>query len=129
MTETKSTCVGCGAKISTGDGTLRACEYCGAVQPGSAAPPQFSFNSSAPPVMPQTQAGKGLAAASMILGIISILDPIPPYILGLILGVVGLILANQAKKQGNFSGLRKAGLVLSIIGIAFNALAFIGTVF
>jgi len=65
----------------------------------------------------------------MVLGIISILDPIPPYILGLILGIVGLVLANRAKSKGYARGMRTAGFVLSIIGIVFNFFAMIGTIF
>jgi len=89
------------------------------MQPNPQAPPPF------PPGL--NPAGKGLATASMVLGIVSILDPIPPYILGLILGIVGLILAGRAKSKGYARGMRTAGFVLSIIGIVFNLLAMIGT--
>ena len=72
----------------------------------------------------------GYAVASLVLGILSIVFCCCWYI-GLILGVVGLILAIIAKKNGNQEGICKAGLVLNIIGVAISAifliLAIVGT--
>lgn len=72
----------------------------------------------------------GYAVASLVLGILSIVFCCCWY-LGLILGVVGLVLAIVAKKNGNDEGICKAGLVLSIIGVAISAvfmiLGIIGT--
>ena len=72
----------------------------------------------------------GYAVASLVLGILSIVFCCCWY-LGLILGVVGLVLAIVAKKNGNEESICKAGLVLSIIGVAISAvfmiLGIIGT--
>ncbi|MBQ4275143.1 MAG: hypothetical protein II717_01275 [Lachnospiraceae bacterium] len=61
---------------------------------------------------------KGLAIASLILGIVSILCG------GGIFGIVGLILAIVAKKKGQ-AGPHTAGLILSIIGLVLGLIATI----
>lgn len=68
----------------------------------------------------------GLAIASLVLGIVSIVFSfiglsIP---LGLIVGIVGIILSVMARKK-NPCGMATAGLVLSIIGTILCALMFI----
>ena len=71
--------------------------------------------------------GKGQAIAALVLGIVSIVFSWFGYgaLIGLACGVVGLILAMQAKKQGFTGGMYTAGLVLSIIGLALSAILFI----
>jgi len=71
-----------------------------------------------PPYGPQE--GKGSATASLVLGIICLILPIP--IIGLILGIAGLASASSARKQGYEGGLRTAGLVCSVIGTIFAAI-------
>ena len=61
---------------------------------------------------------KGLAIASLILGIVSIICG------GGIFGIVGLILAIVAKKKGQ-AGPHPAGLILSIIGLVLGLIATI----
>ncbi|MBP5565153.1 MAG: hypothetical protein J6X45_05470 [Lachnospiraceae bacterium] len=61
---------------------------------------------------------KGLAIASLILGIVSILCG------GGIFGIVGLILAIVAKKKGQ-AGPHTVGLILSIIGLVLGLIATI----
>ena len=74
--------------------------------------------------------GKGAATASMVLGIISVVLWFFGYsaIVSVILGVVGLILAGNAKKAGFMGGIRTAGFVLSLIGLIGGALVFIACV-
>lgn len=74
--------------------------------------------------------GKGAATASMVLGIISVVLWFFGYsaIVSVILGVVGLILAGNAKKVGFMGGIRTAGFVLSLIGLIGGALVFIACV-
>ena len=74
--------------------------------------------------------GKGAATASMVLGIISVVLWFFGYsaIVSVILGVVGLILAGNAKKAGFMGGIRTAGFVLSLIGLIGGALVFIAFV-
>ena len=60
-----------------------------------------------------TEESKGLAIASLILGILSILCG------GGIFGIVGLILAIVAKKKGQ-AGPHTVGLILSIVGLVLG---------
>ena len=62
--------------------------------------------------------GKGAATASMVLGIISVVLWFFGYsaLVSVILGIVGLILAGNAKKAGFVGGMQTAGFVLSLIG-------------
>lgn len=67
----------------------------------------------------------GFAIAALVLGIVSIVFSfIGLSWLGLIIGIVGIVLAVVAKKK-NPTGMATAGLVLSIIGTIFCALIFI----
>ena len=63
--------------------------------------------------------GKGAATASLVLGIISVVLWFFGYsaLVSVILGIVGLILAGNAKKAGFNGGIRTAGFVLSLIGL------------
>ncbi|MCL2563826.1 MAG: hypothetical protein FWE08_07315 [Oscillospiraceae bacterium] len=56
---------------------------------------------------------KGMAIASLVLGIVALVVPIP--VLDVIAGVVGLFLAGISMKH-KAGGLAVAGLVLSILG-------------
>ena len=69
--------------------------------------------------------GKGAATASMVLGIISVVLWFFGYsaLVSVILGIVGLILAGNAKKAG-FVG----GFVLSLIGLIGGAIFFVACV-
>ena len=81
---------------------------------------QMNTNNNAP------QESKGLAIASMVLGIVSIVPGwCIPY-LPLLLGLVGVILGgvSLAKKQGG-KGMAIAGLVTSIISLAIYVIAAI----
>ena len=60
------------------------------------------------------QPGRGKAIGSLILGIFSVMFPLP--FIGVILGIVGLVLASTAKREGYIGGVRTAGFVISIIG-------------
>lgn len=61
---------------------------------------------------------KGMAIASLILGILSILCG------GGIFGIIGLILAIVAKKKGQ-AGPHTIGMILSIVGLAFGLIAIV----
>ena len=63
--------------------------------------------------------GKSAATASMVLGIISVVLWFFGYsaIVSVILGIIGLILAGNAKKAGFDGSVRTAGFVLSLIGL------------
>ena len=67
----------------------------------------------------QNVPGKGAAVASLVLGIIAVVLWFFGYtsIVSVILGIVGLVCAGNAKKAGFMGGLRTAGFVLSLIGL------------
>lgn len=69
--------------------------------------------------MPQTSRDNGPGIASLVLGILSIIFCWLP-IAGLGMAMVGLMLANKGMKRFEGRGLAVAGLVLSIIGVAFS---------
>ncbi len=66
----------------------------------------------------------GYAVASLVLGILSIVLGCC-WQIGIVLGIVGLILAIVAKKSGNTESICTAGLVLCIIGTAFGVIAML----
>lgn len=74
--------------------------------------------------------GKGAAIASMVLGIIAVLLWWFGYssAISVILGIIGLILASNAKKVGYTGGIRTAGFVLSLIGLIGGAIFFVSCV-
>ena len=74
--------------------------------------------------------GKGAATDSLVLGIISVVLWFFGYsaLVSVILGIVGLILAGNAKKAGFNGGIRTAGFVLSLIGLIGGAIFFVACV-
>lgn len=78
----------------------------------------------------QNVPGKGAAVASLVLGIIAVVLWFFGYtsIVSVILGIVGLICAGNAKKAGFMGGLRTAGFVLSLIGLIGGGIAFVACV-
>lgn len=74
--------------------------------------------------------GKGAAVASLVLGIIAVVLWWFGYssAISVILGIIGLILASSAKKNGYTGGIRTAGFVLSLIGLIGGAIFFVSCV-
>ena len=74
--------------------------------------------------------GKGAATASMVLGIIAVVLWFFGYgaLVSVILGIIGLVLAGNAKKAGYNGGMRTAGFVLSLIGLIGGAVFFVACV-
>ena len=66
-----------------------------------------------------SDSAKNMAIASMVLGIVAVVFAWFGWgaFVSLACSIVGLVLAVNAKKKGNTSGMQKAGLVLSLIGI------------
>ncbi|MCC6094183.1 MAG: zinc-ribbon domain-containing protein [Eubacterium sp.] len=82
----------------------------------------------------------GQALGSLICGIVGVVMWFFGYscIVSVILGIVGIVLAENAKKSGNLEGMRTAGFVLSVIALIVGvivtiylivALAFAGAVY
>lgn len=69
----------------------------------------------------------GKAVASLVLGICAIVSWFFGLgaLLGVVLGIIGLVLAGQAKKAGNIEGIRTAGFVCSLIGLVGSGIAVI----
>ena len=74
--------------------------------------------------------GKGAAIASLVLGIVSVVCWFMSTLafVGVITGIVGIVCASSAKKAGFDGGIRTAGFVLSIIGLAGSAIIFLACV-
>ena len=71
----------------------------------------------------------GKAIAALVLGIFGILlsfwsAALIPAAVGIIVGIVGIVLGVQAKKEAP-SGMATAGLVLSIVALALNVIFLI----
>ena len=72
------------------------------------------------------QGGPGLAIASMVLGICGVVFGCCFYWVAFILGVIGLILGAVAlAKKTRGRGMAIAGLVLSIVTIAFGVIGLV----
>lgn len=71
----------------------------------------------------------GLAIASLVLGILSLLFIFFGYgaLLGILFGIAGIITGIMSRKESS-SGMATAGIVMSIIGLAFCVVAFIACV-
>ena len=88
------------------------------------APPPPSYHQQAPYQQHQSnynQPGRGKAIGSLVLGIISIVFCYMPFV-GLVCGIVGLVMASQARREGFNGGMRQGGVVTSIIGIVVSSI-------
>lgn len=68
-----------------------------------------------PVQQPEKQPGSGLATASLVLGILSLVLFMFPFITS----ILAIIFGGVAKSKGNKSGMATAGLVCGIISIVF----------
>ena len=66
----------------------------------------------------------GKAVAALVLGIVSLLGLCIP-LAGIICGIIAIILAVMAKKEGPTDGKQKAGMILGIIGIVISIIMWI----
>lgn len=93
---------------------------------------QYNYQQPMPPQGPQP--GQGAATGSLICGIISLVAALVfgwttfLALAGMVVGIVGVVLAVNAKKQGYNGGMQTAGLVLSIIGAALSAIIFVACI-
>lgn len=113
-------CKNCGAQ---NDDNVQFCTACGTALTDAAQAPVYQ-EPAAPvyvPVaaQPAKVPGKGLAIASLVLGLVGLI------ISALICGLLAVIFAGVAKSKGNKSGMATAGLVLGIIDLAFWLVTFI----
>ena len=75
---------------------------------------------------PEVKSKNGIAIASLVLGIVSIVCVFFGYgvILGLVFGIIGTILGAKARKESQ-TGLATAGFVCSLVGIILCVLGFV----
>ena len=80
-----------------------------------------------PPMPPLPQPGKGLATASLICSIFSLIVFYMGWfsIVGVILGIIAIVTASCAKKKGFIGGMATAGLTMGIIGTILSGICFI----
>lgn len=90
-------------------------------------PVQQGYQPAYPTYQPVEQPANGLATASLVLGIISLIL-CWLYGAGLVTGIVGIVTGAMAKKRGNQSGSATGGLVMSIIAVAISAIWVIGCI-
>ena len=127
-------CPKCGAANNDG---VRFCSACGnelaapqqapvqqaPVQPMPGAPMPGAPMPGAPmpgaPVPTPATPGKGLAIASMVLGIVSF------FCFGIICGILAIILGGVAKSKGCKSGMATAGIVCGVVGLALYIITLI----
>ena len=77
----------------------------------------------------QNVPGKGAATGALVLGIVGLV--IALFIngpVGLVAGIVGLVMASKAKKEGFSGGIQTAGFVLSILAVVFGALGLVACI-
>lgn len=78
--------------------------------------------------MENRTSNNGNAVAALVLGItalVCVLLRMGGHVLGIILGVVGVVTANSARRQGAGGGMATAGRTMSIIAIVLCALAIL----
>ena len=114
-------CKQCGSELENG---VKFCPKCGAaVESGvtvNTTPPIVSESRQQPEVKAKSaDTGHGLAIGSLVCGIIGIALWFFGYtcLISVVLGIVGLVLAGNAKKEGNTEGIRTAGFIVSLIAL------------
>ena len=83
-----------------------------------------------PPAPPAVQQSNGMAVASLVLGIVSLIlffTFVPPFILGGLAVLFGILGLSKAKQGAPNKGLAIAGIVCGAVGIV-AAIAFIALV-
>ena len=70
--------------------------------------------------------GKNMAIACMVLGIAGLVFTLfINTLLGVIMGIVGLVLAGKAKRLGLVGGMRTAGFVTSLISVILGGILLV----
>ena len=73
------------------------------------------------------QPGQGAATGSLVCGIIAVVCWFFGYttIVSLILGIIGLVMASKAKKEGYVGGMRTAGFGHYLIGLIVGGIVLV----
>ena len=114
-------CKQCGSELENG---VKFCPKCGAavessVEVNATALTVSESRQQAAVKVKSADAGHGLAIGSLVCGIIGVVLWFFGYtcLISVVLGIVGLVLAGNAKKEGNTEGLRTAGFIVSLIAL------------
>ena len=94
-------------------------------QPGGSSQYQTQYQTQYQSYPPVYQEKNNMATASLVMGILSLCSICCCMLFGIVFGVLGIIFAIMSKKGDRMDGQAKAGLILSIIGIAVTVLVII----
>lgn len=94
-------------------------------QPGGSSQYQTQYQTQYQSYPPVYQEKNNMATAALVMGILSLCSICCCMLFGIVFGVLGVIFAIMSKKGDRMDGQAKAGLILSIIGIAVTVLVII----
>lgn len=97
----------------------------GSGQPGGSSQYQTQYQTQYQSYPPVYQEKNNMATAALVMGILSLCSICCCMLFGIVFGVLGIIFAIMSKKGDRMDGQAKAGLILSIIGIAVTVLVII----
>lgn len=94
-------------------------------QPGGSSQYQTQYQTQYQSYPPVYQEKNNMATAALVMGILSLCSICCCMLFGIVFGVLGIIFAIMSKKGDKMDGQARAGLILSIIGIAVTVLVII----
>ena len=94
-------------------------------QPGGSSQYQTQYQTQYQSYPPVYQEKNNMATAALVMGILSLCSICCCMLFGIVSGVLGVIFAIMSKKGDKMDGQARAGLILSIIGIAVTVLVII----
>ena len=94
-------------------------------QPGGSSQYQTQYQTQYQSFQPVYQEKNNMATASLVMGILSLCSICCCMLFGVVFGVLGIIFAIMSKKGDRMDSQAKAGLILSIIGVAATVLIII----
>ena len=97
----------------------------GSGQPGGSSQYQTQYQTQYQSYPPVYQEKNNMATAALVMGILSLCSICCCMLFGIVFGVLGVIFAIMSKKGDKMDGQARAGLILSIIGIAVTVLVII----
>lgn len=97
----------------------------GSGQPGGSSQYQTQYQTQYQSYQPAYQEKNNMATASLVMGILSLCSICCCMLFGVVFGVLGIIFAIMSKRGDRMDSQAKAGLILSIIGVAVTVLIII----
>ena len=94
-------------------------------EPGGSSQYQTQYQTQYQSYPPVYQEKNNMATAALVMGILSLCSICCCMLFGIVSGVLGVIFAIMSKKGDKMDGQARAGLILSIIGIAVTVLVII----